>query len=200
MNKLHSVILCLALCSCHPKESTLEELTAYITDPENGLLQSANLNGTQISVAYRPTDLWISQEIAGESIANDRINSLREKYSSSYYFIVSFERNNGEALHQVKGMEAYSQLVHIMSFDMAQYVTLTTNGQDTIPVGDFMLNRTYGLSTTTDLIFAFDKKKATNSEWVQFNINEFGLGLGNQRFRFSKKDLEGIPKLAYLTN
>jgi hypothetical protein len=62
------------------------------------------------------------------------------------------------------------------------------------------LNRTYGLSSTTDLLFVFNKKKAAGTDWVQFNLNEFGLGLGNQRFRFSTMDLEETPQINFSTD
>lgn len=80
---------------------------------------------------------------------------------------------------------------------MGNYVTLTTASADTIPVGDFMLNRTYGLSQSTDLLFVFNKEETERAEWVQFNLNEFGLGAGNQRFRFKRKDLEDLPRLNF---
>jgi hypothetical protein len=75
---------------------------------------------------------------------------------------------------------------------MNDFVTLTT-AQDTIPVGDFMLNRTYGMSNSTDLLFVFSRDKAKDKDWVQFNLNEFGLGAGNQRFRFRTNDIADAP-------
>jgi hypothetical protein len=51
------------------------------------------------------------------------------------------------------------------------------------------------LSKSTDLIFSFDKKKTKDQDWVQFNLNEFGLNTGNKRFRFNMKDLERVPTL-----
>jgi hypothetical protein len=189
----------MALSSCSPKKFSAEELQAYIIDEENGTSLTEELNGTKVTVTYRPTDLWVSHEIDHEVVSMPEIDSLRKRYSDYYYFTVSLSRNNKEALHQVSNMGEYSELVQTLSFRMPQYVTLTTAKQDTIPVGDFILNRTYGLSSTTDLLFVFNKKKATDTDWVQFNLNEFGLGLGNQRFRFSTKDLEETPQINFST-
>ncbi len=94
-------------------------------------------------------------------------------------------------------MTAYSDLVQTLSFRMSHYVTLTTAPADTIPVGDFMLNRTYGLSQSTDLLFVFNNEKVRGKEWIQFNLNEFGLGTGNQRFRFRTKDIETLPGIDF---
>jgi hypothetical protein len=72
---------------------------------------------------------------------------------------------------------------------------MTTSASDTIPVADFILNRTYGLSSSTDVLVIFNKEKTIDQQWVQFNLNEFGMNLGNSRMRFKVKDLEGCPKL-----
>jgi hypothetical protein len=148
-------------------------------------------------VRYKPTDLWVIQEIENENFDSAKLDFLRRKYSGYYYFIVSLSRDNKEALHQVNSRVDYSELVQTMSFRMPQYVTLTTTKQDTIPVGDFMLNRTYGLSASTELLFVFSRTKAKGNSWVQFNLNEFGLGIGNQRFRFKTKDLEALPAINF---
>jgi hypothetical protein len=200
MNRLYIAIVCIAISSCSPKKFSAEELQAYIIDEENGTSLTEELNGTKVTVTYRPTDLWVSHEIDHEVVSMPEIDSLRKRYSDYYYFTVSLSRNNKEALHQVNNMGEYSELVQTLSFRMPQYVTLTTAKQDTIPVGDFILNRTYGLSSTTDLLFVFNKKKAAGTDWVQFNLNEFGLGLGNQRFRFSTMDLEETPQINFSTD
>jgi hypothetical protein len=187
-----------ATVACTPSHLSKEELVAFIGDEENGVKQSVTLGKTQVDVLYRPTDLWVAQELDGEMPQAARIDSLRKKYDRYYYFILSLSRDDKEALHQVQeGFGQYSELVQTMSFRMPEYVTLTTAGQDTIPVGDFMLNRTYGMSKATELLFVFSREKAANQEWVQFNLNEFGLGIGNQRFRFRRSDLERVPALTF---
>lgn len=189
------LFLVLAAGCSGPEYMTPEELVSYVSEEENGLHKSAEANGTKINVTYRPTDLWVHQELDEHTYDTLQISSLRKKYSGYYYFIVSFSRNNKEALHQHNDFSQYSDLVQTMSFRMPDYVTLTTSSADTIPVGDFMLNRTYGMSASTDILFAFNREKAVERDWVQFNLNEFGLGTGNQRFRFSTEDLNEVPEI-----
>ncbi|MBT1686913.1 hypothetical protein [Dawidia soli] len=175
-----------------------DELIAFVGDEENGVRQSVTIGRTEVNIQYRPTDLWVAQELDGETPRKAQIDSLRKKYDRYYYFILSFSQDKKEALHQVQeGFGQYSELVQVLSFHMPEYVTLTTSAQDTIPVGDFMLNRTYGMSSATEVLFVFSREKATDQEWVQFNLNEFGMGIGNQRFRFKRSDLENVPALAF---
>lgn len=189
------------LVACSPSTMTEEELQAYVADVDHGLRQSVEVNGYKAELTYRPTDLWVKQEIGDKPVTSQEIEAFRKKYSSYYYFILSLSRDNKEALHTLDGgMGQYSELVQVLSFRMADYVTMTTSARDTIPVGDSMLNRTYGMSQSTDLLFVFNKEKAKDKDWVQFNLNEFGLGLGNQRFRFERKNLDNAPSIKFNTS
>jgi hypothetical protein len=195
-----SILYCFFLMSCSstPKYLSPPELNKFILEEENGLKKTVEINGYKIEVINRPTDLWVHQEVGDDPVTENMLNQLRPKYSNYYYFLVSLSRNNKEALHQLDGgMSQYSELVQTLSFRMAEFANLTTSLQDTIPVGDAMLNRTYGMSTSTDLLFVFNKSKTENSDWLQFNLNEFGLGIGNQRFRFRRQDLETAPQINF---
>lgn len=197
VNRLAVVILSVfGLIACKPDVLSPEALSAYVADGENGLQKSVSVGQTVINVTYRPTDLWVLQETGTGPIDATKIEALRKKYGQYYYFILSLSDQDKEALHQASG-EQYSELVQTLSFRMNEYVTLTTTAQDTIPVGDFMLNRTYGLNKSTDLLFVFSREQAIGRDWVQFNLNEFGLGAGNQRFRFRTIDLEEVPAIDF---
>jgi hypothetical protein len=175
---------------------TADELSAYVMDEDNGMTKVVKAGDTHVEVMYRPTDLWVHQELGGQSPDEVRVKEIRSRYELYYYFVLSLSRNEKEALHQLSGgMPQYSELVNTLSFRMHDYVNMTTSAQDTIPVGDFILNRTFGMSQSTDVLFVFSRQEVKESEWVQFNLNEFGLGVGNQRFRFRVKDLEGAPKI-----
>jgi hypothetical protein len=173
-----------------------EKLSAFVIDEEHGLKKTAVLNGINTEVTYRPVDLLIYQEIDKQVVDAKEIENLRKKYNQYIYFVLSLLNDSKEALHQAGGSQ-YSDLVQTLSFRMNKYVTLTTAASDTIPVGDFMLNRTYGMSSSTDLLFVFNKEKTIGQDWIQFNLNEFGLGVGNQRFRFAMDDIEKVPEVNF---
>lgn len=186
----------LAICgACEPDRLTPEELDIYIEDEANGLIKFVETGRSRVGVAYRPTDLLVHQDIVGTTTA-EMIEAERKKYSPYLYFILSLSTDNREALHAAEAMK-YGDLVQTLSFRMGDYVTLTTDANDTIPVSDFVLNRTYGLSNSTDLLFVFDRMKAEDKEWVQFNLNECGLGIGNQHFRFKMDDIKSIPVVTF---
>ncbi len=193
--KVLPFLLIALLIGCKPKSfSTEKELIAYIQDEENGLKVTNDVGDYKVAVTYRPTDLLIKQEV-GEKPAKEAIEKARKKYQNYYYFILSLSKSGKEALDQSQGFGQYSEMVQQLSFRVPEFVNMTTSASDTIPVADFILNRTYGLSSSTDVLVVFNKEKTIDQKWVQFNLNEFGMNLGNSRMRFKVKDLEGCPKL-----
>jgi len=197
MKRLLFLFISFAIAGCSPPEYlTAEELSQYISDPDHGLVQHAEANGYVMDVTYKPTDLLVQQEI-GDQADEQNIKAARDKYSKYYYFILSLSKNNQEALHQSNNFNQYSELTQTLSFRMNSFVNLTTSASDTISTSDFALDRTYGLSRSTSILFVFKKEKITDQSWVQFNLNEFGMGVGNQRFRFATKDLNGAPKIKF---
>jgi hypothetical protein len=183
------------LIGCKPKTfSTEKELIAYIQDERNGLKVTNDVGDYKVAVIYRPTDLLVKQEV-GEKPAKEAIEKARKKYQNYYYFILSLSKSGKEALDQSQGFGQYSEMVQKLSFRVPEFVNMTTSASDTIPLADFILNRTYGLSSSTDVLVVFNKEKTIDQKWVQINLNEFGMGLGNSRMRFKVKDLEGCPKV-----
>ena len=178
--------------------STPEKLLHYVLDDAHRLVKRSNVGEVSIEVYNRPTDLLVEQELRGRKDVDIRnIKLLRDQYDQNLYFILNISRNHQEVLQPGKYPDQFGDLVQIMSFEMNNYVNMTTSNRDTIPTADFILNRTFGLSRETSMLFVFDRSKTKNAEWVQFNLNEFGLGVGNQRFRFETKDLDEAPTLDF---
>jgi len=190
-----ALVMLVGMTGCVPDPLTADEYAAYIADEDHGLRKSVSSDGTTISVSYRPTDLLVKQTLTNNK-GSEAIAERRKQYTPYLYFVLGLSAGNREALHFTSG-DTYSSLLQTLSFRMNDFITLTTSAGDTIPVGDFMLNRTYGMGASTDVLVVFSSEKTRGKEWVQFNLNEFGLGAGNQRFRFDMKDLEGCPAVRF---
>ncbi|MFM9841172.1 MAG: hypothetical protein ACKVOQ_23110 [Cyclobacteriaceae bacterium] len=197
--KVFPLLLIVLVVGCKPKSfSSEKELVAYIQNEENGLKKTNEVGDYKVTVTYRPTDLLIKQEV-GENSTQEAITKARKKYQNYYYFILSLSRSGKEALDQSQGFGQYSEMVQKLSFRVPEFVNMTTSASDTISVADFILNRTYGLGSSTDILVVFNKEKAKEQTWVQFNLNEFGMNLGNNRTRFKVNDLDNCPHLSTLS-
>lgn len=188
------------ISGCNPEYLDSEEdLQAYVLDEGNDLIQKKQSKGYDVQVVYRPTDLLILQETGGNTaVGAAQLRQLLDKYKDQYYFILSFSKDNKEALYKMDaGYGHFSDMVQKLSFGMHEHINLTTSGRDTIYVADYVFPRTYGMGSSTSLLFAFEKEKAKDDDWIQFNLSEFGMGLGRQTFRFNKKDMSNIPGINY---
>ncbi len=203
MSKSYILILMMSatlLWACDGSKTVAneQELQAYVTDIDNGLIKEKKVGDINISVVYRPTDLLVMQDLGKKKADTASINKFRKKYGDYAYFILSVSKNNKEALYQTgKGMGAFSENVQNLAFRMDQFVTMTTSERDTIPVADFIYPRLYGISSATQVMFVFSNEKIKTSEWVNFNLRDFGLDMGRNNFRFASEDIRQVPRIDF---
>lgn len=188
-----AILNCL-ICSCNSPEYLPEkDLHSYVLDEDNELAKSVAAGNTKIKVIYRPTDLLVAQELrSSASPSREEIAGKREKYRHHYYFILSLSQS-GKDILTPNGQAGFSELLQTISFRMNEVVNLTTSQRDTISVADFVYNRTFGLSNSTDILLVFDKSEIGKTEKIWINLDEFGLGLGRQSIEFDVRKLEEAP-------
>jgi hypothetical protein len=85
-----------------------------------------------------------------------------------------------------------------MSFEMGKYITLYTDKRDTLPLGDFIFDQEYGMTNANNLLLAFNQEKSKSSNTIDIDVSEFGLGIGNTRFEFNKRDIDEVETLCGL--
>ena len=198
MRALAYIAIISVIVSCSVRNYSEQEIKAYIQDQHHGLKKEKQVKGYYVAVTYRPADLLVTQELYRSDPDQHDPEGIREKYKHHYYFTLSLSHKDREALYSIEGRHRqFSELLQQLAFEMNKHVELTTQEQDTIPVADYIFSRTYDFGRMSNLLFAFHKEKVEEDEWVQFNLNEFGLGLGNQNFRFRKKDLDGVPGIDF---
>lgn len=196
-----NVYLCfliLVIWGCRPEFLNERDLNAYIQDTSNGLKQSREVGGIGLSVAYRPTDFLVYQEL-GQKKDESKRALLEKKYKDHVYFILDLTAGDRDILYGASANQAdFSGKLQTLSFNMAAYTQLVTSKQDTIPVADYIYNRNFGISKSSTMLFVFNKEKIEGSETFAFQLEEFGFNTGLQHFEFATKDLFTIPKLAEL--
>ncbi len=194
---LLSALLIIQACNSGPL--TEDELNNFVLNEGNGLTKSLISEGYKVEVNYKPTDLLVAQELRGDNQVNQQhLFNLREKYSKYHYFLLNLSNGGEEVLQGLRGNE-YSDLVNILSFRMNEFVNITTI-QDTIQIADFIYQRTFGMAGATSLLFVFPRQEKNGDDWIQFNLKEFGLGLGNQNFRFSTSAINDVPNIKFNEN
>jgi hypothetical protein len=185
------------LISCTWREvKTVQDLTDFVSDADNGLTKTVDANGYTIQLMYQPTDLWVAREVRDSVKDASNILAAVNKYEAYYYFVLSISKDSKEALNSFSSSEQ-SDLVTTLSFRTSEFVTLTTSRNDTIALGESLFDRMYGRSNANTVLLVFERPKLTSDEWVEVNVEEFGMRTGSQSFRFRTKDFLDAPRLEF---
>ncbi|MEM9326842.1 MAG: hypothetical protein AAGA85_14345 [Bacteroidota bacterium] len=189
----------LVLVSCTtPATLPLTELQAYVLDEDHGLTLSKEAGAMNMQVSWRPNDLLVYQEVGSQSNIEIQKESA-QKYEDYVYFSLRLSAHGRDALYGVsQNQQQFSENLRMLSFGMADRVRLIA-APDTIPVADYLYDRDFGLSGTSNLLFVFRKDKLRGKKEVVFQSQEFGLNTGLQNFRFQAKDILNTPRLQELT-
>ena len=186
------IILAVLIGNACNKTLTPKELISYVNNPDNGLVQEKKINSTQLKLAYKPYRLLAYQEIQAEdSLIKEKKEKILNKYCNQHYFVLSISKNGKEILNNAANQQKFSQLVNQLAFEIGQKVVLTTAERDTIQLLDFHYPRMYGMASSTDILFVFEKKKK-NTDYLTFYLDEIGLKTGKTQFKIFTRNIEKV--------
>lgn len=198
VNKLLYVSLIL-LFGCSTKVFKDEgELLNYIKDTSNGYAQHKLINGIEYTLMYRPTDVLVMQEL-GDSIREERVEQLRNKYSKYMYFNLSMSQNNQELLSTApKNRNEFGAMVNQLVFGMKDKVHLFTKSKDTLEMTDFVYPRMYGFSKSTTILFVYPREiDNLKEDYLTFTIEDLGLNTGEVKFKIPSKKIINEPTITF---
>lgn len=185
-------------CSGRQRVIAKRDLLKFINDPKHGLVRQQEVNGLTVRVSYEPSSLLVSQELArGGKSDSATIRALTEKYGKYCYFVMEFSRDGKEAIRQAGSFSQYSNMVQVLSFQMGQFINLTTAVRDTVDLADYAFEQTYGMSKANTLLLSFPREKINKADVFEVNLAECGFGVGSLRFPFKRSDLMETPDLDY---
>ena len=175
-----------------------EAMLAYLKNESNGYIKSKKINEVNFELMYKPTDLFVNQELEDDFSKSD-VDSLKKKYNGYLYFNLSISKKNREILSKApKNRNEFSILSNQLMFEMREKVYAFTQDMDTINMVDYIYPRMYGASHSTNLLFIYPQDdKFKNSKSLNFVIKELGLGTGDIKFQFETKKIKAQPELLF---
>jgi len=187
-----------AACSSKQRLMSRRQFVKYINDPNHGLVQKTKVGDVDVQLSYEPSGLLVAQELTAAGAGKKPVlDSLEKKYSHNYYFLLKFSKDNKELIRQLGSFSRYSDMVQVLSFQMQQYINLTTAVHDTVEMSDYAFEQTYGMGNANTLLIAFPKEKIGAADRLDVNLAECGFGIGSLKFNFDKKDIDRTPRLDY---
>ncbi|MCL9807660.1 hypothetical protein NAT51_19210 [Flavobacterium amniphilum] len=193
------LFLCvLFISSCGKSFDSQEEMTAFITDEDNGYQYKKTVNGVDYTLQYRPTDLLVKQELS-DKYTDKQVEDLRKQYGKYIYFNLSMSKNNQELLNGLaRDKERFGQMVNDLAFGMEEKVHLFTPKKDTLAMADFIYPRMYGMTDATTLMIVYPRdEKFMQEEYLNFTIEDLGLDTGEIKFKVKTSELKDEPQLRF---
>lgn len=191
-------ILAGGLCACH-RDLPIQEYTAYINNPANGLVQTDTGHRIDLACAFKPTDLLVYQDFSGAGAdADQRLDSAKAQYRNNVYVTLSFAKNGQEIenafLHDEPVHNAcLSYLTHYVYRDVA-----LCTATDTIPATASTYARQYGTDRASTVLIVFAKDATTDlSRGFAILYRGDKFDLGTLRFPFTAQSISNIPPLRY---
>ena len=175
-----------------------EELHEYLGDEANGLSQSIDNGTVNLRLTYCPSDLMIWREVEDRPDV-EAFEQVSGSYNDYLYFTMQLTAGGRDALYGTSVDQAdFNEKLQTLSFRLQQYINLTTSQRDTIPLADAHFTRTFGKSSSNDVLLVFSREKTADADWIAINSQEFGFRTGRRSFRFSLEKINNTPKLAEL--
>lgn len=190
--RVYPILILLITAGCAAKPLSMDELDEYIGDESHGLIKKEHVDEWVVSVSYLPSYTLAFQQVEGDSYSSSQVDSVIAAFSPYYYFRLRLEQEGAATT-----LDQRRDLLPVLAYHLDEYVLMTSSSHDTVRVADFTLNRSFGLSKMTEVLFAFDKTKLVGKDYITFSLYEFGLRTGKLRFKFLSKDIQSIPRVSF---
>ena len=189
-------LITLSVISCGTNPGSIDQINSYINDPDNGLTHKVSQGTTEARLTYRPSDFFLIQETK-EASSREESDRIKQKYRDLDYFLLDLSVNDQSALYTSgSSYSRFSTNLNTLSYKLNDFAYIITSGGETIKVLDSIFPRTYGMSPSVQILFAFKNTGYAKSDWIEFHLDEFGLNTGNLRFRFDMEDINETPKMS----
>ncbi len=186
-----------SLVACH-RDLPIQEYTAYLNNPANGLVQTDTGNGLDMVCAFKPTELLVYQETAGAGAGTATpIDSARAQYRNNVYVTLSFATNGQEIENAfLRDEPVHNACLSYLTHYVYQDVALCT-ATDTIPATASTYARQYGSTRASTVLVVFTKGATDLRHGFDILYRGDKFNLGTMRFPFAALALRNIPSLRY---
>ena len=194
------LLTCNMLIGCDDKPQDIGEYKSWFTDIRNGYVKEIVIKDLTYSVQYRPRELMMLNDIIGQDLSVNVIDSIRETYGNSEYFLL--EIGPGQKLGDATGdliknysydYESYASIFNELAFHADENVLMIV-GTDTLAPTLHHYEQGFELGTSQKILFAFHPAITSDNTDVVFIYDDEVFGAGRLRFKFNI-DRSEIPQL-----
>ena len=192
--KIISLLFFTLLLSCSG-DYTGQELQKWLSQKENGLIQSVENEKFKIEIQYKPTEYMVAIENKNTILTKEELETNKKDKEGLQHFNIKLISKTGEEMLKTDLAEGedYQRRKKYYLNDFENDILLV-DGQDTVAVVLYHFEISYGAVSFNNISIAFENthKEIKNKKII---ILDRVLGFEKQEFNFSKEDLQKIPHL-----
>lgn len=179
--------------SCGVKRISIDELKAYVLEPENGLIKHEKIDEKTIVVVYRPRELVIAGEVGIDD--NERWMETARDLDSVDYFVIRLAMKGHPIENQFGGdPNAFQKVVSYLSEGISDDIKLKIQDEYLEPI-NIVFVPSLGASRETNILIAFNSFLDKRDSDFSLIFDGSKLGVGGNEFSFRVRDVKAIPAL-----
>lgn len=190
--RIYIILLGFLISSCNNQEQLSEkDLAEWFRNPENEAIQKMETENLEVLCFYKSIDYIIASEFKGTYTDSMVRKNRRAELGDYLYFELSFKSKQNIRLLDDKNIkpELKKKRENYLRFDIESQIKLKDQNDNMKEVSIFHLERNYGVSPYTKMIFAFEKNKQKEIELI---ISNQFIDTTELKFEF---DLSKMPSL-----
>jgi hypothetical protein len=192
---IFTALVCACAISCEQEAKSVQEILSYCNDPIHGTHKVIEQGDFKLEIIYRPLELIVAQEINGLSLLPKQIDSVYSLFKGFDYFLLRI----GKRGHEIETYYAhdrvkFSQVNNYLAFKIGEDIKLI-HKTDTLNTKGVIHTRTFGSSSSTDLLIAFESSLPKRKGSVQLIFNDTMFDTGLHISEFNTSDIRSIPSL-----
>jgi hypothetical protein len=173
--------------------SSVEELKAFLSDEENGLVVESHSRNIETRLSYYPKEIIILNNYDSDDV--DNTDSLLSQLKDYLYFKLSLSRDGQEIVNALaEDPDKFSQGVNYLTFGIAQDLKLYVNDEE-FSVEDIAYARSFGASNSSDVLVAFKPGVLPAKGEAQVRFEDTFFRSGDHRYTFNLTNLHNTPTL-----
>lgn len=183
MNKLIYIpilFIAVALISCGNKQLLPKDYAAYVRNPENGYIKTANKSNIKIECFYKPVDYVLVITARKNNITTAEYNTLKKDLDGSIYYEILIYHD------KAPDGNTQSYINYSLENDL-----LLVNKTDTLKPNSYLVEPYNGVQPYQRVLFSFNADKAPENYSVLIDSTS-DKSLLKSKFLYSSNDIKEV--------
>jgi len=174
------------------RQVSIDELKAYASNSESGLLKSATMGDIKIELVYRPKELILIQEAAP---GTTEWSTLLTRLDSLDYFVLRLSRNGKEIEENYnKNVERFERIMTYLGEGISGDIVLLS-GEERIEPEQLLYVPSFGSSDATSILIVFKSYLSKRDGKFKVIFNGTALRMGSHEFEYAIRSIKALPSL-----